>query len=75
MEYLEKLEKDRNKENNEEENNEEKSDNSQGLILFIEKKEVNEDKREENKNYNDANFWHMDIEDKCKFENILKELE
>ena len=73
------MEKEKNKENSEEENDEEKKDeNSQGLILFVEKKEINndnEDKSEENKNYNDVNFWHVENIDDIKVDDILKELE
>ena len=75
MEYLEQLKKDKNKENNEEENDEEKDDNSKGLVLVVEKKEINEVKSEENKNYNDVNFWHVGIDNNSKVDDILKELE
>ena len=69
------MKKDKNKENNEEENDEEKDDNSKGLVLFVEKKEINEVKSEENKNYNDVNFWHVENIDDIKVDDILKELE
>lgn len=61
---------------NKDENEAGKNDsNSQALILFEDKKEtILDDKNEENKVYNDVNYWHVAISDDIN-EDILKELE
>lgn len=68
----------KNSEDKEQENDEGKNDsNSQALILYEDKRETNEDdnkENEENKVYNDVNYWHVEIINDIN-DDILKELE
>lgn len=68
----------KNSEDKEQENDEGKNDsNSQALILYEDKRETNEDdnkENEENKVYNDVNYWHVEIINLIN-DDILKELE
>ena len=48
---------------------------SHALVLVEDKKEVNlDDKIEEDKNYNDVNYWHIEVNELIN-DDILKELE
>lgn len=48
---------------------------SHALVLVEDKKEVNlDDKIEEDKNYNDVNYWHIEVNERIN-DDILKELE
>ena len=48
---------------------------SHALVLVEDKKEVNlDDKIEEDKNYNDVNYWHIEVNELIN-DYILKELE
>ena len=48
---------------------------SHALVLVEDKKEVNlDDKIEEDKNYNDVNYWHIEVNEGIN-DDILKELE
>ena len=57
-----------------EDNEEKKDDNSQALVLFENKNENNLEKNDENKSYNDVNYWHIDLS-KDIDDDILKETE
>ena len=57
-----------------EDNEEKKDDNSQALVLFENKNENNLEKNDENKSYNDVNYWHIDLS-KDIDDDILKEIE
>ena len=57
------------------ENNEEKKDeNTQALVLYENKNENILEKNEENKSYNDVNYWHIKLS-KDMNDDILKEIE
>ena len=48
---------------------------SHALVLVEDKKEANlDDKIEEDKNYNDVNYWHIEVNELIN-DDILKELE
>ena len=48
---------------------------SHALVLVEDKKEENlDDKIEEDKNYNDVNYWHIEVNERIN-DDILKELE
>ena len=57
-----------------EDNEEKKDNNSQALVLFENKNEKNFEKNDENKSYNDVNYWHIELS-KDIDDDILKEIE
>ena len=74
MENEKKEEEEKEQEEEEKEQKEEISE-TQALIVVNDNKEINlNENNEEDKNYNDVNYWRIEIRDDIK-NDILKELE